>query len=194
MPMFTDRTPSSPDEVHDRQVTESYVKALFRDCSKDELVGMLCLMHRILCANKPRDLDQIARTLSALPRVAQNFTAASDSNPRSSQEIPALRAQEAQAAGLTIYWLSVLSQAKAKIEAPHGRRAKSIATPPTLSPRERTVLIWMKEGKTNWEIAKILGLSERTVRFHVGSIFEKLGVTSRTQAVARALGSGLIAS
>jgi DNA-binding CsgD family transcriptional regulator len=52
----------------------------------------------------------------------------------------------------------------------------------------------MKEGKTNWEIARILGLSERTVRFHVGGIFEKLDVTSRTQAVARALGSGLIAS
>jgi len=63
-----------------------------------------------------------------------------------------------------------------------------------LSPREMTVLQWMKEGKTNWEIAKILGLSERTVRFHVGSIFEKLDVTSRTQAVAQALDTGLIAS
>jgi len=63
-----------------------------------------------------------------------------------------------------------------------------------LSPREMTVLSWMKEGKTNWEIARVLGLRERTVRFHVSSIFEKLDVTSRTQAVAKALVSGLIAS
>jgi DNA-binding CsgD family transcriptional regulator len=52
----------------------------------------------------------------------------------------------------------------------------------------------MKEGKTNWEIAKIVGLSERTVRFHVGNIFNILDVKSRTQAVACALGDGLIAS
>jgi DNA-binding CsgD family transcriptional regulator len=52
----------------------------------------------------------------------------------------------------------------------------------------------MKEGKTNWEIARIIGLSERTVRFHVGSIFTKLEVTSRTQAVARAMGAGLISA
>ena len=63
-----------------------------------------------------------------------------------------------------------------------------------LSPRELTVLLWMKEGKTNWEIARILGVSERTVRFRAGSIFEKLAVTSHTQAVARALEAGLIAS
>jgi DNA-binding CsgD family transcriptional regulator len=52
----------------------------------------------------------------------------------------------------------------------------------------------MKEGKTNWEIARILGLTERTVRFHAGSIFKKLDVSSRTQAVARAMAKGLIAS
>jgi DNA-binding CsgD family transcriptional regulator len=60
-----------------------------------------------------------------------------------------------------------------------------------LSPREVTVLNWMKNGKTNWEIGKILGVSERTVRFHVESIFSKLGVTSRSQAVAIAIERGL---
>lgn len=62
-----------------------------------------------------------------------------------------------------------------------------------LSPRETTVLMWMKHGKTNWEISRILGVSERTVRFHVEGIFVKLDVSSRTQAVACAMEQGLLA-
>ena len=61
-----------------------------------------------------------------------------------------------------------------------------------LSPRELTVLLWMKEGKTNWEIARIVGVTERTVRFHVEGIFMKLDVNSRTQAVAVAMEHGLL--
>lgn len=60
-----------------------------------------------------------------------------------------------------------------------------------LSPRELMVLEWMKQGKTNWEISQIIGVSERTVRFHVESIFGKLDVGSRTQAVACAIEKGL---
>lgn len=61
----------------------------------------------------------------------------------------------------------------------------------TLSLREITILNWMKNGKTNWEIGKILGVSERTIRFHIESIFTKLEVTSRSQAVATAIEHGL---
>jgi DNA-binding CsgD family transcriptional regulator len=60
-----------------------------------------------------------------------------------------------------------------------------------LTLRELTILNWMKNGKTNWEIAQILGVTERTVRFHVESIFSKLEVTSRSQAVAIAIEHGL---
>lgn len=60
-----------------------------------------------------------------------------------------------------------------------------------LSPKEVTILNWMKDGKTNWEIAQITGVTERTIRFHVESIFSKLNVTSRTQAVAVAVQHGL---
>ncbi|HWF58850.1 MAG TPA: LuxR family transcriptional regulator [Nitrospira sp.] len=60
-----------------------------------------------------------------------------------------------------------------------------------LSAREVTILNWMKNGKTNWEIGKILGVSERTIRFHIESIFSKLEVTSRSQAVATAIEHGL---
>lgn len=60
-----------------------------------------------------------------------------------------------------------------------------------LSPREVTILNWIKNGKTNWEVGQILGVTERTVRFHVASIFSKLDVTSRSQAVAAAMEHGL---
>lgn len=53
-----------------------------------------------------------------------------------------------------------------------------------LSTRELSVLQWMTQGKTNWEISRILGVSERTIRFHVEGIFCKLDVTSRSHAVA----------
>lgn len=51
-----------------------------------------------------------------------------------------------------------------------------------LTPRERQVLHWVAEGKGNWEIAVILGLSRHTVKDHLKSIYEKLGVDNRTAA------------
>jgi DNA-binding CsgD family transcriptional regulator len=54
-----------------------------------------------------------------------------------------------------------------------------------------TILNWIKNGKTNWEVGQILGVTERTVRFHLASIFSKLDVTSRSQAVAAAMEHGL---
>jgi transcriptional regulator EpsA len=54
-----------------------------------------------------------------------------------------------------------------------------------LSERQREILHWLHEGKTNWEIAKILGLSELNVKYHIDQIFLKLEVRSRAQAVAK---------
>jgi DNA-binding CsgD family transcriptional regulator len=61
-----------------------------------------------------------------------------------------------------------------------------------LTARESEVLKWASIGKTCWEIAKILHISERTVKFHFGNAFAKLDVVNRSQAVAKALGLGLI--
>lgn len=52
-----------------------------------------------------------------------------------------------------------------------------------LSQRETEVLHWVREGKTNHEIAIILGLSLYTVKDHLKSIYRKLGVDNRTSAV-----------
>ena len=55
-----------------------------------------------------------------------------------------------------------------------------------LSPRERECLLWVAEGKTNWECAAILGLTERTVRFYLESARHKLGAANTTHAVNKA--------
>ncbi len=56
-----------------------------------------------------------------------------------------------------------------------------------LSNREREVLRWSAAGKTADEIATILGITERTVTFHIASSLSKLNVVNKTQAVAKAL-------
>lgn len=66
-----------------------------------------------------------------------------------------------------------------------------IATPP-LGKREVETLTWAARGKTSAEIAQILGLSKRTVDFHIENARGKLGVTTRTQAVAKAATGQLI--
>lgn len=58
--------------------------------------------------------------------------------------------------------------------------------------RERQVLNQLASGLTNKEIAKMLNISEHTVKFHVGAIFSKLGVSSRTAAVAVGVRHGLV--
>lgn len=57
-----------------------------------------------------------------------------------------------------------------------------------LTPREREVLVWVAAGKTNAEIAAIICARPRTVQKHLERIFIKLGVETRTAAVARAFG------
>ena len=62
-----------------------------------------------------------------------------------------------------------------------------------LTEREREVLVQVAEGRTNKEIARQLGIGERTVRTHVSSILGKLGLVSRTQAALYAVREGLVA-
>ena len=57
-----------------------------------------------------------------------------------------------------------------------------------LTPREAAVLRWVAAGKTDRDVAAILGISPRTVHKHLQRIYEKLGVETRTAAVMRAMG------
>ncbi|WP_435592575.1 LuxR C-terminal-related transcriptional regulator [Nocardia sp. bgisy118] len=82
---------------------------------------------------------------------------------------------------------SVLSPAVASKLMTRVRRADT-----TLSPREIEVLRLVADGRSNREIAKELFLSETTVKSHLVHIYAKLGVRSRTSAVARAREQGAI--
>lgn len=61
-----------------------------------------------------------------------------------------------------------------------------------MSARELDCLSWTAAGKTAWEASVILGISERTVRFHLNVAREKLKCTTTTQAVAKAISHQLI--
>jgi NarL family two-component system response regulator LiaR len=63
-----------------------------------------------------------------------------------------------------------------------------------LTPREREVLVLLARGYANKRIALELGLSEKTVKTHVGHVLAKLGVTDRTQAALVAVRAGLVQS
>jgi DNA-binding NarL/FixJ family response regulator len=56
-----------------------------------------------------------------------------------------------------------------------------------LTPRATETLLWVAQGKTNADIATILGITESTVKKHVQEIFEKLGIETRGAATVRAL-------
>ena len=61
-----------------------------------------------------------------------------------------------------------------------------------LSGREVECLRWVIEGKTNWEIGVLMGISPRTVQFHISNCQNKLGAINRIQTVAKALVNNII--
>ena len=100
-------------------------------------------------------------------------------------------------------WTVVATAADADIVLRAGDRLPRAAAPPAwdddtdvpheaLTPREHDVLTLLAEGAGNRAIAERLGISDHTVKFHLSAIFGKLGVTTRTAAVRRALRLGWI--
>ena len=56
-----------------------------------------------------------------------------------------------------------------------------------ITPREAEVLLWVAQGKSNADVAGILGMAEKTVKKHLGNIFEKLGIEGRNAATVAAI-------
>ncbi len=63
----------------------------------------------------------------------------------------------------------------------------------SLTVRQVEILYWVQEGKTAWEIGRILGLSGRSVDGHLRRIYARLNVSTRLQAVLQAQDLGLLA-
>ena len=98
------------------------------------------------------------------------------------------RALEAVAAGQGVYGAEVARRLRAFFTAGSGVVAKPF---PELSDREREVLDLIAAGLPNTVIASRLFLSEKTIRNNITSIFAKLGVRDRAEAVVRAREAGL---
>lgn len=97
--------------------------------------------------------------------------------------------------GETMMLLSAASAVAAGASSADGSHARLMDDPTaqpsrvhvaSLTPRETEVLSWLAKGKTNRDIADILGMSHRTVNKHLEHIFEKLGVETRAAAAALA--------
>ncbi len=97
--------------------------------------------------------------------------------------------------------LSLLSKSdEIKIVASNGQGADLLIAPAArpridgreepLTRREIEVLEAMASGRANKQIADDLGISSNTVKFHTSSIYQKLGVTNRAEAVARGIRKG----
>jgi two-component system, NarL family, response regulator YdfI len=110
--------------------------------------------------------------------------------PRNSSPLEITAALEAAAAGLLVLhpdaaeWL--LPAMSSAVQARPSSRSE------VLTARELEVLRMMAEGLGNKIIADRLGISEHTVKFHIASIFTKLDVSSRTEAVTVGVREGLI--
>jgi transcriptional regulator EpsA len=83
---------------------------------------------------------------------------------------------------LTPHMHVALSRALLTVEPFAGATADTVH----LTERERVILYWVREGKTNWEIAQICNRSQHTIKNQIEALFRKLQVTSRAQAGNRA--------
>jgi DNA-binding NarL/FixJ family response regulator len=128
--------------------------------------------------------------VAGLPVVllTDNETAAADPEtagilPRSARGAQIDAALRAAAAGLLV---------RAK-ELPHGFAADEDPAPPSLlTPREIEILAAVGTGMSNKQVARALGISAHTVKFHLEAVFAKLGASNRADAVARGLRRHLI--
>jgi DNA-binding NarL/FixJ family response regulator len=69
----------------------------------------------------------------------------------------------------------------------HRRQRRHAAGAPELTPRQQQILTLVADGHTNHHIARVLNLSEATVRKHLENAYARLGVTNRTAAAIKVL-------
>src|SRR5512144_678825 len=133
-------------EAHTRFLNTDVLNGLTRD----ELLAVLGVMHRILAASRKRDLE---RLVTELPRIFPHRTGARNiSSHGPEDDLPTASSNGEHTYRLFHYVFSCLSRAQAKMDTTRTGQIQVDKQRCNLSPRELTVLLWMKEGKTNWEI------------------------------------------
>jgi DNA-binding NarL/FixJ family response regulator len=108
--------------------------------------------------------------------------------PKDADSEELLRAIRAAAVGEVIFGASMATRLMAFFSTP--RNAPEDAFP-ELTEREGEVLELMAQGRSNPEIARRLEIADKTVRNHVATVFAKLRVADRSQAIVRAREAGL---
>jgi DNA-binding NarL/FixJ family response regulator len=129
--------------------------------------------------NSNEPLASLQNALALLVEQAQAYERALPANNYAARAVVAALARLARQAQSEAVSLAESFQSQQTTEHP-------------FSPRELEVLTHAADGLTNKEIAYRLGISERTVQFHINSIFNKTTTNSRTEAVALALRKGWI--
>jgi ATP/maltotriose-dependent transcriptional regulator MalT len=107
---------------------------------------------------------------------------------RASDELDALRRR--LTADPNIELVARAELAEAVVTLPPERRGDPLIE--SLTTREHEVLALVADGLSNREVAHELAISEHTVKFHLASVFGKLGVSTRTEAVQRGVRLGVI--
>jgi DNA-binding CsgD family transcriptional regulator len=127
----------------------------------------------------------------ALPRPLAAWVANAHQATRSDDAPPAREPLTVERAGrrLVVRLVPAGEQRMLMLTEQRTERRLDELSPLGLSRRETEVLAWVTEGKTNAEIAIILGTSVRTIDKHLERILQKLGVETRTAAAAHALAS-----
>ena len=97
-----------------------------------------------------------------------------------------------QAVAEATQWLAAPATKDADTDSATARAGTAPTALASLSPRELEVLRLVVAGRADREIAEALFISRRTAQAHVGSIFAKLGVNTRTAAATAALQAGLV--
>lgn len=111
--------------------------------------------------------------------------------PQTSTESEIIAAVEAVASGLVVLHPEVIDNLQLQ-KTTNLQQQAGINSIQTLTPREIEILQMLTPGLSNKAIAKQLNISDHTVKFHVSSIFQKLNVSTRTEAVAVGVRLGLI--
>ena len=145
---------------------------------------------------EPEEILSIAEAFPASPLVMIGADPAADGPGLSGAPVAYLpgdvdaaalaAAVHAAAAGLIVLDPSVVGATGVHAHARTSENAE------TLTAREREVLLLVAEGLPNKAIARELGISEHTAKFHVGSLLGKLGAASRTEAVTLATRRGIL--
>jgi DNA-binding NarL/FixJ family response regulator len=138
----------------------------------NSLTDCLALGIKVVAMTREENADQAKRVISAGASGYVHYLA-----------VPALLQQIAQVVGAGGVWIGAELMRKMLILAAPPQQSIPHIKMQLLTPREQAVAEAVAVGKTNKEVARSLDITERTVKAHLGAIFEKLGVRDRLQLV-----------